>query len=362
MSQNLTGFPTESFFGTPYSQAIKIGSKPIIPTGPQTVRLDISWADYGAGLAKPRLGVFCNLTAQGQVTGSILDAVRSVYIDNTYVPVPVYVKFPDTLFTIVCPAYSVVMSPAFTNVQQFTIYAEGFTGSELPVTSVFVSNIDRQGYYIPAALTGEPTTPIVLQYQAVNYNSTPGNYTINNVPIGADDPNRLVVAVVTVGANPGFGLIPGAFVMGGSPTTLAVSSTGNSTLKSYIFYANVAAGTTMNVSVQATAGAQNTGIRCAFYTILNATSLVPVGSGQSSAGGNSTIAANLSANENGVVLAGAIRQNDTSFSWQNVAQDQAGVNFVSGNIFGSSASILTNIDGSVNVTANACSLVAASFA
>jgi len=362
MALNLVGFPTTNFDGTPYSQPIQIGNKPPLPTGPKCVRLDIAWANYGASGNNQQIGVFCNLTAQGQVTGNVLDAIRSVYIDNTFVSVPVYIKFPDTLYTVVCPAYSVVMAPVFTNVQQFTIYGDGFQTGELPTTAVFLSNIDRQGFYIPAALTGQPTTPVILEYQTVDSRNTVGNYNITNVPIGVADANRLVVAVVTVGANPGFGLIPAGFVMGGAPTTLGVSSTGNSTLRTYIFYANVAAGTDMGVTVQANSGAQPTGIRCAFYTVRNLQSLVPIGSGQSSSGANATLSANATVDTNGVLLAGAIRQTDTNFSWQNVSQDQSGVNFTSGNIFGASASVLTNSDGSVNVGANACSLAALAFA
>jgi hypothetical protein len=118
-----------------YGLPINLGLKKIAQ--PKMVVANIAWANYGASVAVPNVGVFVNLL-QGVVNP--LDRILSIYIDNTNSNIPVYVQFQDTGFTVSCPPNSEVWSPVITNLLSAKIYGEGFTVGTQPSTNVFFLN------------------------------------------------------------------------------------------------------------------------------------------------------------------------------------------------------------------------------
>src|SRR6202044_3599151 len=66
----------------------------------------------------------------GSSQGSqMLGQVRSIYIDNLLSPVPIYVQFDDTGFTVTAQPYSNGWYPVFTNSFSFHIVGLGFTNA-----------------------------------------------------------------------------------------------------------------------------------------------------------------------------------------------------------------------------------------
>lgn len=193
MSQNLANIPQLPYIGTPYGQPIGLRLPREKNWPPKSVRIDIDWALYGASSVNQQVGVSVQLVAQG-ATAPALDFIRSVYIDNTFSNVPVYVQFPDTLFTVVCPPGAVVMSPVATGVQQATIFAEGFIDADIPKVSVTFLNIETDGYYIPTSF--EVAARMTFNGAAVDAVGKT-QYTFLNVPEGVATPDRL--NVITIG-------------------------------------------------------------------------------------------------------------------------------------------------------------------
>lgn len=116
----------------------KFGEQPALP--PTCVGLSFNWAsDYGASTAKPNIAVPINIGGGG-TSRQKLDNVRSVRIDNLGNPVPVYVNFPDTNYTVVAPPNSVVRENVETGQFAAYIYAEGFTTGQIGSTAVYFYN------------------------------------------------------------------------------------------------------------------------------------------------------------------------------------------------------------------------------
>lgn len=195
MAQRLNNIVGNSspYIGNPYGQPIQLCRPIKQDMGPRSVRVDIDWSTYGGGTANPNLSVLVSL--DNQQVQNPLDAIRSIYIDNTFSVVPVYVVFPDTLYNVVAPPGAVVMSPVFTNVRQALVYVEGLANGAVPLTSVHFSNIDRQGYYIPTTQSGEILNPLnALLLASQQSSNVTGNNPIvfSNMDIGAADPTKLL--------------------------------------------------------------------------------------------------------------------------------------------------------------------------
>lgn len=116
----------------------KFGQQPALP--PSCVALTFNWAaDYGASTTNSNIAVPVNIGGGG-TTRQKLDNVRSVRIDNLGNPVPVYVNFPDTNYTVVAPPNSVVRENVETGQFSAFIYAEGFTTGQAGSTAVYFYN------------------------------------------------------------------------------------------------------------------------------------------------------------------------------------------------------------------------------
>jgi hypothetical protein len=132
MSRSFLGFGQTQYIGQPYTRPIKLG-----PINGVAVPLLFQWISYGASSGVPNINVLVDLS---QAPCKALDQIRSVYIDNLGSPVPVYVYFPDTFYTITAKANSEGWYPAFTNAKQIWVVGEGFLTGNIPQTTITLSN------------------------------------------------------------------------------------------------------------------------------------------------------------------------------------------------------------------------------
>lgn len=172
--------------GIPYQGSVPLAAPLYLkrphPANSQPTRVTfmIDWATYGASPTNQQVGVLVNLV-YGNNSSNKLDSIRSVYIDNSFSDVPVYVYFPDSAFVVVAPPNSVTIQPVMTSSVQALIYAEGFT-EVVPLTTVIFTNAEIEPYLIdtlfvlPASLTFTYHASIVAN--AVTQ-------TFNNVDLGA---------------------------------------------------------------------------------------------------------------------------------------------------------------------------------
>lgn len=148
MSRNLVTIPTSPFIGTPYSQPTA-NCRRLQTEAPKVVSINIDWSLYGVTGNVNEYGVSVNLV--GQAVQAPLDKIRGIYIDNTFSVITLYVKFPDTGFTVVCPPGGYVVTPVFTNVQEAIIFGTDFRVGNIPTSTIHFVNIDLQGFYVPAS-------------------------------------------------------------------------------------------------------------------------------------------------------------------------------------------------------------------
>lgn len=362
MAQNLALFPQAvPYIGTPYASPIGLCTPPAM--APKSVRIDIDWSLYNAGPNNQRVAVIVNLLAQGSVQVG-LDQIRSVYIDNTFSLVPIYIQFPDTLFTIVCPPGAVVMSPVFSNVQQCRIFGEGFAIGSVPYTSIHFSNVDRQGYFIPSDLGGNFETPVLLEWWQSGQlggggEDAPFAFTVNDIPIGVATADRIVL--VTMSARSG-AVIPNYSSVTFDAVPVPVASTaagnfGNPANRSSIYWKLFPALTVFDLVANASAG-NNLTWDYAVYTIKNLTDVtapldVDQLSGLNTAPG--LMSRTLDMLPNSVMI--AVANLTPPSQWIGASQDTPAVNG-----FGS-ASYFSLQQEAHPVSANACnSLCAIAFA
>lgn len=139
--RNFSGVTTLPYKGTLFNQPANsnsagFGQQQELP--PVEVVTQFNWASYGASTTVPNISATCNLNAKGPQ--QLLDRIRSVRIDNLGNPVPVYVYFPDTNYTVVAPPNTVVWEPVKTG--QFTaqVIGLGFTDNNIGSTAVYFCN------------------------------------------------------------------------------------------------------------------------------------------------------------------------------------------------------------------------------
>lgn len=142
MSFLIGQFPLQSFkLGAGQAPSmLAIGDCTKMIKAPGTVAVPINWADYGGAV-----GASCLIEVDLSILGPAnpLDKIRSVYIDNTFSDQDVFVYFPDTQFTMICPANSVVMAPAWTNGLKAQLFASGFLNFTVPSTTFHFSNVPK---------------------------------------------------------------------------------------------------------------------------------------------------------------------------------------------------------------------------
>lgn len=369
MSINFSSFDQQSYIGQPISQPISLGANLLKPTPPQLVRLSIPWASYGASSLNQQIGVSANLFAQGQTT-SPLDFIRSVFIDNTFVSVPVYVQFPDTLATYLCPAYGQAMHPVFTYQQQFTIFGDGFQDGDVSQTNLFFTNIDRHGYFVPATTggnSGAPTTPVILT-RTYNLNtSSGGNVSIPSIPLGDADDDRVIAVSIATTRNPGSATntINAVTINGVAASLRSKASTGTDPVRNTsaeIWSAAVPTGTSGPLLITTTGGGGTLYLTLSVYSMRNLSNPAPLDAQNRVSPSSGTMIAGTNCGANGILLACG-EGLSSNFGWQNVQQNlvSSQVTVGTATYYGSTASLLTAQDGNVNVQMTGRALATASW-
>jgi len=185
-----------------------------------TIPVNIGWADYGASSVNP-VAVEIDLE-RGASPGLVLDEIRSVYIDNSFSFVPIFVRFPGTQFMIICPANSIAWLPvaAGIGVRKAVAYAQDFIDSDIPVTTIHFCNEEVAGFVIS---TGEFTPPVVIPsiVRIGDYTiAANGTVTVSGVvDLGTEDATRCVY--IAVGARSVIGTIDiSSASIGGNAMTL----------------------------------------------------------------------------------------------------------------------------------------------
>ncbi len=135
MSTDFSNVQAKAYTGELFPGALPL-PQPLFP--PTVISLLIDWTRYGGGSANPIVGISVNL--QAGTPRQKLQRIGSVYIDNTSSPVPIYVQFPDTGYTITAAPNTSGWHIAYTNVLNCTIYAKGLSTGIVPMTRVFFTN------------------------------------------------------------------------------------------------------------------------------------------------------------------------------------------------------------------------------
>jgi hypothetical protein len=121
------------------------------------------WFAYGilAGAATDTFVANVAVQIDLQVSRNVSDqmnAIRSVFIDNTGNPNPIYVYFPDTQATVQGKPYGAGWFPAFTNGLKAIVAASGLNAETAQSTNVYFSNVNAPPYSDAA------TDVVVAQY------------------------------------------------------------------------------------------------------------------------------------------------------------------------------------------------------
>lgn len=149
MSISLAGLAVQPYVGAPFGQPVQIAG-----VAGRAVKFNVTWLSYNAGSNNQDIVISANCSAgAGTNQTNILDLIRSVYIDNTGNPLPIYIQFPDTGFTVAAAPFSTGWYPVFTNQFSFNIVGLGFTNANvqaqngaLNATLIYVTNIKVTAY------------------------------------------------------------------------------------------------------------------------------------------------------------------------------------------------------------------------
>lgn len=128
-------------------RALAIADHTKLIKAPACVTVPINWADYGGGVGQSIL-IEVDLSILG--ASNPIDQLRSMSIDNSFSDQDVFVFFPDTGFTLICPANSIMMGPVWTNGLKAQVYASGFLNFTVPSTTFQFSNIPKD---VPNVIT-----------------------------------------------------------------------------------------------------------------------------------------------------------------------------------------------------------------
>jgi hypothetical protein len=157
MPLNLSSYAITPYAGNFYSIPMKLAKRGLmVPT-------QYDWFAYGilAGAATDSFVANVAVQIDLQVSRNVSDqmnAIRSVFIDNTGNPNPIYVYFPDTQATVQGKPYGAGWFPAFTNGFKAIVAASGLNAETAQNTNVYFSNVNAPPYSDAA------TDVVVAQY------------------------------------------------------------------------------------------------------------------------------------------------------------------------------------------------------
>jgi hypothetical protein len=104
----------------------------------------IDWSDYATGgealgSDNPNFAVLIDWSASANVPQPFI--LQSLFVDNANSVTPVFVFFPDTLYTVEVEAGASGWFPVITNSPQAYVIAQGLVTNYLPVTTVMFTNL-----------------------------------------------------------------------------------------------------------------------------------------------------------------------------------------------------------------------------
>ena len=222
---SVQGVPLQT---NPIAQPLYLKSPHPANSKPTRISVTIDWSDYGAP-ATSAIGINVNLQL-GNNQAQAIDSIRSVYIDNTFSDVPVYVFFPDSGFVAVAAPNSVTVQPVITSVQTALVYAEGFT-DVAPTTTVIFTNAELNPYFIDTNFLLPPILTYVGDNTAAIFDAVNLTVTFNNTILGAPSQQRNNIFICNYFTSVGGGKVTGVSFNGGPVLAPLISlGTGNSGL------------------------------------------------------------------------------------------------------------------------------------
>lgn len=189
---------------------------------PSVVSFVIDWSVYNPSYTNRRLAVRVDLAATSQ-PNTVLDGIRSVKIDNSFSAVPIYIQFPDTLDTIVCPAFSIVVTGVYTRALNCIIYGTDFYTGRAPQTTFEFCNFDRQGYSV--TVTDQVEVDGRYQDDAARVMVAGAS---GNIPMAIPNllpANTMIVAAFSIIGPAGTQNFPASFSFNGAAQTVATNQT-----------------------------------------------------------------------------------------------------------------------------------------
>lgn len=264
----LTNAVATPYIGRPFTRDIMLG----MPRrqAAKTIPILIDWAAYGASSNNQRVSVSLSLRGTSG-PNPLLEAVRSLYIDNTFSDITIYAFFLDCNYTVVCPPGAIVMQPVLTLDQNVLVYAEGFVDGQIPITQMQFLNTEEAGFYIPTTFG----LPPALSFMTVLTETTNvANKSFVNIPIGAAAADRLII----VGINVNQQTVSGITADGVAMTQIVNSAAVGAAISVAIFALRIPAGTVIASLAVTLAGASTTGMGLAVYRMVNQDSDTPYSS------------------------------------------------------------------------------------
>lgn len=220
MTLDLSNVIPKAILGPPIGAPIKTCE--VRQGSPTSYYADIDWSLYGGSIAQPTVAVALELTGVLQVP---MDAIRSVYIDNTFSYMPVYVQFPDTGFVVVCEPFSTATSYVFTNVLSCFIIAQGISYGRPPKTRVILSNVDRDGFSLSPGIRQAVEGQLVsTSFDIFTPAQLTFNFAATNVGPSASD--RIICTIITASSIVGLPTFTN-LTLGGVPLINGIQATYN---------------------------------------------------------------------------------------------------------------------------------------
>jgi len=269
--------PTANLLGKPTGFPVSLHNKPVTP--PSAATFVIDWNSYGVGYMLPTLGVKLLITPTQQQNVAGLDAIRSVKIDNSYCPVPVFLLFPDTGDVITCPPFGIVQSTVLTNAFTAVLYGDGFYDGRPPETTVEFFNGILDAIYIPGTLLDAVDVRYVNSQNIAFAANVVATFAAAPIVI-APSATRLVAVTIAALASAAGAPNLNALTINGVPALIAgqISTTGTggpaTVINLALAYALVPTGNTIQVIgtySQTMKAAQMTA-----FSIVNYTNVLPV--------------------------------------------------------------------------------------
>lgn len=247
----------------------------------RTVPVSIDWAAYGASSTNQKVAVSISLIGGTQASG-LLDCIRTVYIDNTFSKVTIYVFFDDINYTVVCPPGAIVCQPVMTNSNTAYVYAEGFVDGQIPLTELQFMNFEVAGFYIPTDAGLAPKLDFLSFQSTATNTATP---TFINIPAGAAAADRLIIVGMLVSNQTVTGI-----TLDGVAMNAAVNAPlgGAGTVPCSIWYLRVPLGTIIGALAVTLPGVSIAGVGLGVWRMINQDSDIPYTSQFLSDGGTAT--------------------------------------------------------------------------